>query len=91
MCPLKVGHVPHVHVPSKVTGAIVLQWCEVATVIQRTSSNLCGTCDIWSDPKSYNRYYVHFCVPWLLEVDSNDLLKELIMAASAASVDSLSM
>ena len=30
-------------------------------------------CDIWSDPKSYNRYYVHFCVPWILEVDSNDL------------------
>ena len=21
----------------------------------------------------YNRYYVHFCVPWILEVDSNDL------------------
>ena len=30
-------------------------------------------CDIWSDPKSYNRYYIHFCVPLILEVDSNDL------------------
>ena len=30
-------------------------------------------CNIWSDPKSYNRYYVHFCVPWILDVDSNDL------------------
>ena len=29
-------------------------------------------CNIWSDPKSYNRYSVHFCVPWILEVDSND-------------------
>ena len=30
-------------------------------------------CDIWSDPKSYNKYYVHFCVPQILEVESNDL------------------
>ena len=29
-------------------------------------------CNIWSNPKSYNRYYVHFCIPWILEVDSND-------------------
>ena len=29
-------------------------------------------CNIWSNPKSYNRYYVNFCVPWILEVDSND-------------------
>ena len=73
MCPLKAGCVPHVHAPSKVTGAIVLQWCEAAIVIQRTSINSCWGGDIWSDPKSYNRYYVNFCVPWILEVDSNDL------------------
>ena len=30
-------------------------------------------CDIWSNPKSYNRYHVHFCVPWILGVDSHDL------------------
>ena len=29
-------------------------------------------CDIWPDPMPYNRYYVHFCVPWILEVDSKD-------------------
>ena len=34
-------------------------------------SNYAEVCDIWSDPKPYNRYYVHFCVPWILEVDSN--------------------
>ena len=27
---------------------------------------------MWCGPKSYNRYYVHFCVPWILEVISND-------------------
>ena len=63
---------PHVNAPSKVTGAIVLQPCEVTIVIQRTSINSCWGWNIWSDPKSYNRYYVHFCVPWILEVDSND-------------------
>ena len=31
-----------------------------------------GLCNIWSNPKSYNGYYVHFCVLWILEVDSND-------------------
>ena len=36
------------------------------------SINSCWGCNIWSNPKSYNRYYVHFCVPWILEVDSND-------------------
>ena len=35
--------------------------------------NSCWGCDMWSDPKSYNRYYVQFYVPWILEVDSNDL------------------
>ena len=30
-----------------------------------------GYC-MWCDPKSYNRYYVHFCVPWILEVFTND-------------------
>ena len=45
----------------------------MAIVIQSTSINSCWGCDIWSDPKSYNRYYVYFCVPWILEVDSNDL------------------
>ena len=60
MCPLKGGHVPHVHASSKVTGAIVLQWCEVAIAIQSTSMNSCWGCDIWSDPKAYNRYYVTF-------------------------------
>ena len=27
---------------------------------------------MWCDPKSYNRSYVHFCVPWILEVFTND-------------------
>ena len=30
-----------------------------------------GYC-MWCDPKSYNKYYVHFCVPWILEVIAND-------------------
>ena len=30
-----------------------------------------GYC-MWCDPKSYSRYYVHFCVPWILEVFTND-------------------
>ena len=30
-----------------------------------------GYC-MWCDPKSYNRYYVHFCVPQVLEVVAND-------------------
>ena len=29
-----------------------------------------GFC-MWCDPKSYDKYYVHFCVPWILEVISN--------------------
>ena len=27
---------------------------------------------MWCDPKSYNRYYVHFCVPWIWDVFAND-------------------
>ena len=30
-----------------------------------------GYC-IWCDPKSYNRIYMHFCVPWILGVFTND-------------------
>ena len=45
---------------------------QVAIVIQNTLINSCWGCNIWSDPKSYNRYSVHFCIPWILEVDSND-------------------
>ena len=30
-----------------------------------------GYC-MWCDPKSYSRFYVHFCVPWILEVFTND-------------------
>ena len=29
-------------------------------------------CCMWCDPKSYNRSYVHYCVPWTLEKLSND-------------------
>ena len=37
-----------------------------------TSIKQCiGYC-MWCDPKSYSRYYVHFCVPWILEVFTND-------------------
>ena len=62
--------VPYGYCTSKVNK----NWCfEVAIVIQITSINSCWGCNIWSNPKSYNRYYVHFCVPWILEVDSNDL------------------
>ena len=27
---------------------------------------------MWCEPKSYNRGYVHFCVPWILEVFTYD-------------------
>ena len=30
-----------------------------------------GYC-MWCKPKSYNRDYMHFCVPWILEVFTND-------------------
>ena len=30
-----------------------------------------GYC-MWCKPKSYNRGYMHFCVPWILEVFTND-------------------
>ena len=30
-----------------------------------------GYC-MWCDPKSYNRCYVHFSVPWIFEVIAND-------------------
>ena len=34
----------------------------------KSSLNSCWGCHIWS--KSYNRYYVHFGVPWIFKVDS---------------------
>ena len=37
-------------------------------VINHQSIGYCMRCD----PKSYNRSYVHFCVPWILEVFTND-------------------
>ena len=55
----------------KVEHVLLLYNC-VAIVIQSTSINSCWGCDIWSDPKSYNWYNVHICVPWVLEVDYND-------------------
>ena len=30
-----------------------------------------GYC-MWWEPKSYNRGYMHFCVPWILEIFTND-------------------
>ena len=30
-----------------------------------------GFC-MWCEPKSYNRGYIHFCVPWIFEVFTND-------------------
>ena len=30
-----------------------------------------GYC-MWCKPKSYNRGYVHFCVPWILDIFAND-------------------
>ena len=82
---------PHVHAPSKVTDVFVLQWCEMAIVIQSTSNNSWWGCNIWSDPKSYNRYYVQFCVPWILKLIPMINMQELLMAVSPASVDSPSV
>ena len=51
---------------------LILNCVKSPIAIQSTSINSCWDCNIWSYPKSYNIYYVHFCVPWILEVDSND-------------------
>ena len=45
---------------------------------------------MWCDPKSYNRYYVHCCVTWILEVIANDPCAGLLMTASVAYLDSRS-
>ena len=52
-----------------------IRYCDVGMVlIGYYHSNIyqsIGYC-IWCNPKSYNRSYVHFCVPWILEEFSND-------------------
>ena len=39
--------------------------------VHQSINQFVGYC-MWCDPKSYSRYYVHFCVPWILEVFTND-------------------
>ena len=69
-CPLMGRHMPYGYCTSKVKK---YYYCyEVAMAIQKTSINSCWGSNVWSDPKSYNRYYIYFCVPWILGVDSDD-------------------
>ena len=47
---------------------VLIGYCHSKGVINHQSIGYCMCCD----PKSYNRSYLHFCVPWILEVFTND-------------------
>ena len=73
MCPLRYRCMPYVYCSSKLS---LCYWCLIVWTgycHSRYIYQFMLEWVIWSDPKSYNRYYVHFCVPWILEMDSNDL------------------
>ena len=47
---------------------LLIGYCHSKRVINHQSIGYC----MWCNPKSYNRSYMHFCVPWILEVVTND-------------------
>ena len=76
MCPLMHSHVPYVYCSFKVKQVLLMSNCVKGLLIihKYIYQFMLRFADIWSNPMSYNRYYVHFCVPWILGVHSNDLL-----------------
>ena len=71
VCLLMGGHMPSVYCVSEGMVTVIVWRCEVATVTQWYIKQSIGHC-MWCDPKSYNRYYVYFCVPWIFKVFTND-------------------
>ena len=46
--------------------------CKPAIVVQLSINHQFHGFCMWYDPKSGNRSYIHFCVPWILDEFSND-------------------
>ena len=71
-CPLMGGCVPSVYCSSKEWSL----WCYEGVNWLLSFKKFINYQSIgyymWCDPKSYNRSYVHFCVPRILEVFTND-------------------
>ena len=71
-CPLMGGCMPSIYFLQKEWSL----WCyggvnwllSLKGFINHQSIGYC----MWCKPRSYNRGYVHFCVPWILEVFTND-------------------
>ena len=73
VCPLMGRHMPSLHSASKGMVTVILWRCQLAIVIQRfLNHQSVGYC-MWCKPKSYHRGYMPFCIPWILEVFTNDL------------------
>ena len=47
---------------------VLISYCYSKRVINHQFIGYC----MWWNPKSYNRSYMHFCVPWILEVFTCD-------------------
>ena len=66
------GHVPSVYCASKGMVTVMLwdvnQLMSFKGFLNHQSLGYC----MWCKCKSYNRGYVQFCVPWILEVFTND-------------------
>ena len=91
MCPLKGQCVPHVHPPSKVTGAIFLQWCEVAIVSKIHLSFHAGVV-IYGLILSLTTDIMYISVfPGFWKWIPMICMQELLMIVPAFSVDSPSM
>ena len=72
VCPLMGGHVPSVHCASKGMLTVML-WGAICLLLFKGFLNHQSLgYSMWFKPKSYNRGYVHFCVPWILDIFAND-------------------
>ena len=71
-CPLMGRHVPSMYCASNEWSVWYYEGIKWLLSFKEIINHQSIGCCMWCDPKSYNRSYMHFSVPWILALSSND-------------------